>query len=432
MTDDTGRPRAGATATPHAGATEGWRFWIDRGGTFTDVVARAPGGALRTLKLLSEDPARYDDAAVEGVRRLLGIEGDEPIAAELVADVRMGTTVATNALLERSGAPTLYVTTRGFGDALRIGYQDRPDIFALDIRLPEPAYARVLEVDERVGADGTVVRALDEQGARRGLQDARRAGFDAVAIAFVHGYAHPRHERRVAELARAAGFSQVSVSHDTSPLMKLVGRGETTVVDAYLSPILRRYVDGVAERLGDVRLRFMQSHGGLTGARLFRGKDAILSGPAGGVVGAVAVSRRAGFDRVIGFDMGGTSTDVSHYAGELERSYESVVGGVRLRAPMLRVHTVAAGGGSICSFEDGRYRVGPRSAGADPGPACYGKGGPLTVTDCNLVAGKLRAAFFPRVFGPDGDGAARREGGAPGARGRGREHACRRRGASGA
>ena len=386
-----------------ADENEGWRFWIDRGGTFTDVVARAPGGALRTLKLLSEDPARYDDAAVEGVRRLLGLEGDEPIPAELVADVRMGTTVATNALLERSGAPTLYVTTRGFGDALRIGYQDRPDIFALDIRLPEPAYARVLEVDERVGADGTVVRALDEDAARRGLEGARRAGFDAVAIAFVHGYAYPEHERRVAELARAAGFSQVSVSHDTSPLMKLVGRGETTVVDAYLSPILRRYVDGVAERLGDVPLRFMQSHGGLTGARLFRGKDAILSGPAGGVVGAVAVSRRAGFDRVIGFDMGGTSTDVSHYAGELERSYESVVGGVRLRAPMLRVHTVAAGGGSICSFEDGRYRVGPRSAGADPGPACYGKGGPLTVTDCNLVAGKLRAAFFPRVFGPDGD-----------------------------
>ncbi len=400
--DATAAPRGDAAATPRGDAAEGWRFWIDRGGTFTDVVARAPGGALRTLKLLSEDPARYDDAAVEGVRRLLGLQGDEPIPAELVADVRMGTTVATNALLERSGAPTLYVTTRGFGDALRIGYQDRPDIFALDIRLPEPAYARVLEVDERVGADGTVVRALDLQGARRGLEDARRAGFDAVAIAFVHGYAHSEHERRVAKLARAAGFSQVSASHDVSPLMKLVGRGETTVVDAYLSPILRRYVEGVAERLGDVRLRFMQSHGGLTGARLFRGKDAILSGPAGGVVGAVAVSKRAGFDRVIGFDMGGTSTDVSHYAGELERSYESAVGGVRLRAPMLRVHTVAAGGGSICSFAGGRYRVGPRSAGADPGPACYGKGGPLTVTDCNLVAGKLRAAFFPRVFGPDG------------------------------
>ena len=249
-----------------------------------------------------------------------------------------------------------------------------------------------------------MVRPLDEDGARQGLEEARRTGLDAVAIAFMHGHAYPEHERRVAELARAAGFTQVSVSHDTSPLMKLVGRGETTVVDACLSPILRRYVDGVAARLGGVRLRFMQSHGGLTDAGLFRGRDAILSGPAGGVVGAVAVCRRAGFDRVIGFDMGGTSTDVSHYAGELERSYESVVGGVRLRAPMLRVHTVAAGGGSICSFEDGRYRVGPRSAGADPGPACYGKGGPLTITDCNLVTGKLRPAFFPRVFGPDGAG----------------------------
>jgi 5-oxoprolinase (ATP-hydrolysing) len=306
MGADTGARRDGA---------EGWRFWIDRGGTFTDVVARPPGGGLRTRKLLSEDPARYRDAAVQGVRDLLRLDGNEPIPSELVADVRMGITVATNALLERAGSPALYVTTRGFGDALRIGYQDRPDIFALDIRLPEPAYARVLEVDERVDADGAVIRPLDEAAARRGLEEARRSGLDAVAVALVHGHAYPEHERRVAELARAAGFSQVSVSHDTSPLMKLVGRGETTVVDAYLSPILRRYVDGVATQLGDVRLRFMQSHGGLTDARLFRGKDAILSGPAGGVVGAVAVSRRAGCDRVIGFDMGGTSTDVSHYAG---------------------------------------------------------------------------------------------------------------------
>ena len=428
MTRDRGRERSAGRAP-----AEGWRFWIDRGGTFTDVVARAPGGGLLTRKLLSEDPARYEDAAVEGVRRLLALEGDEPLPAELVAEVRMGTTVATNALLEREGSPTLYVTTRGFGDALRIGYQDRPDIFALDIRLPEPAYARVLEVDERVGADGHGrARRSMTKGARRGLEEARRAGFDAVAIAFMHGYAHPEHERRVAELARAAGFSQVSVSHEISPLMKLVGRGETTVVDAYLSPILRRYVDGVAAQLGDVRLRFMQSHGGLTDAGLFRGKDAILSGPAGGVVGAVAVSRRAGFDKVIAFDMGGTSTDVSHYAGELERSYESVVGGVRLRAPMLRVHTVAAGGGSICAFEDGRYRVGPRSAGADPGPACYGKGGPLTVTDCNLVTGKLRPSFFPHVFGPDGAGTIDEEAARRGARGRGREHARRRRRPAGA
>jgi len=398
---------------PRSHVTEGWRFWVDRGGTFTDVVGCTPQGHLRILKLLSEDPGRYEDAAVEGVRRLLALEGaaldggtvpagDVSVPQGLVAEVRMGTTVATNALLERAGTPTLYVTTRGFGDALRIGYQDRPDIFALDIRLPAPAYGRVLEVDERVGADGQVVRPLDEEGARRGLEEARRAGFAAVAIAFVHGYAYPEHERRMAELARATGFSQVSVSHEASPLMKLVGRGETTVVDAYLSPILRHYVDGVAASLGDVRLRFMQSHGGLTDAALFRGKDAVLSGPAGGVVGAVAVSRRAGFRKVIGFDMGGTSTDVSHYAGELERSYESMVGGVRLRSPMLRVHTVAAGGGSICAFEDGRYRVGPRSAGADPGPACYGRGGPLTVTDCNLVTGKLRPAFFPHVFGPDG------------------------------
>ena len=424
MDDERGQRRTGPA--------EGWRFWIDRGGTFTDVVARPPGGGLLTRKLLSEDPARYEDAAVEGVRRLLGLGSDEPIPAELVAEVRMGTTVATNALLEREGSPTLYVTTRGFGDALRIGYQDRPDIFALDIRLPAPAYARVLEVDERVGADGEIVRPLDEEGVRRGLKEARRAGLDAVAIAFMHGYAYPEHERRVAELARAAGFSQVSVSHETSPLMKLVGRGETTVVDAYLSPILRHYVDGVATQLGDVRLRFMQSHGGLTDAGLFRGKDAILSGPAGGVVGAVAVSRRAGFDKVIAFDMGGTSTDVSHYAGELERSYESVVGGVRLRAPMLRVHTVAAGGGSICAFEGGRYRVGPRSAGADPGPACYGKGGPLTITDCNLVTGKLRPSFFPRVFGPDGAGAVDEAAARRGARGRGREHARRRRRTAGA
>jgi len=404
----------------------GWRFWIDRGGTFTDVVARRPDGTLATRKLLSEDPGRYEDAAVQGVRDLLGLQSGEAIPAALIAEVRMGATVATNALLERCGEPTLFVTTRGFGDALRIGYQDRPDIFALDIRLPEPVYGRVLEVDERVGADGAEVVPLDEDGARRGLEEARRAGYRAVAVALVHGYRYPEHERRVARLARAAGFAQVSVSHEISPLMKLVSRGETTVVDAYLSPILRRYVDGVARQLGGARaaadgpdaqaavdgpdaraavaLRFMQSHGGLTDAHLFRGKDSILSGPAGGIVGAVETCRRAGFERLVTFDMGGTSTDVAHYAGEYERSYESVVGGVRLRAPMLRIHTVAAGGGSVCAFEDGRYRVGPRSAGADPGPACYGKGGPLAVTDCNLVVGKLQPSFFPRVFGADGAG----------------------------
>ena len=382
----------------------GWRFWIDRGGTFTDVVARRPDGRLEVLKLPSEAPRRYEDAAVEGVRRALGLTPGAPIPAGAIAEVRMGTTVATNALLERRGEPTVFVTTRGFGDALRIGYQDRPDIFALDIRLPEPVYGRVVEVDERIGADGAVVRELDEGGAHEALAGARRDGFAAVAIAFVHGYRHPAHERRVAELARAAGFTQVSVSHEVAPVVKFVSRGETTVVDAYLSPILRRYVDGVAGQLGDVPLRFMQSHGGLTDARLFRGKDSILSGPAGGVVGAVRTSRAAGLERVITFDMGGTSTDVAHFAGEYERSSENTIGGARLRSPMLRVHTVAAGGGSICSFEDGRYRVGPRSAGADPGPACYRRGGPLTVTDCNLAVGKLRPKSFPRVFGPDGAG----------------------------
>ena len=390
----------------------GWRFWIDRGGTFTDVVARRPDGTLAVRKLLSADP-RYVDAAVQGVRDLLGLHAGDPLPAGTVAEVRMGTTVATNALLERRGEPTVLVTTRGFRDALRIGYQDRPDIFALDIRLPAPACERVVEVDERVGADGGVVRALDEEGARRALHEARAAGFSSVAVAFMHGYRYPEHERRVAELAREAGFTQVSASHETAPLMKLVSRGETTVVDAYLSPILRRYVDAVAAELGaapgpsgshpGVRLRFMQSHGGLTDAALFRGKDSILSGPAGGIVGAVHTARRAGFDRLVTFDMGGTSTDVAHYAGEYERSFESVVGGVRLRAPMLRIHTVAAGGGSVCAFEDGRYRVGPRSAGADPGPACYGRGGPLAVTDCNLLVGKLQPSFFPAVFGQDGD-----------------------------
>ncbi len=391
-----------------------WRFWIDRGGTFTDVVARRPDGRLVVRKLLSADP-RYADAAVQGVRDLLGLGAGDELPAGAVAEVRMGTTVATNALLERRGEPTVLVTTRGFGDALRIGYQDRPDIFALDIRLPEPTYERVIEVDERLGADGSTVRPLDEEAAQLDLEAARAAGYDAVAVVFMHGYRYPQHERRVAELARVAGFSQVSASHETVPLMKLVSRGETTAVDAYLSPILRRYVDGVAAELGatepdgargsrGVRLRFMQSHGGLTDAHLFRGKDSILSGPAGGIVGAVHTARAAGFERLVTFDMGGTSTDVAYYAGEYERSLETVVGGVRLRAPMLRINTVAAGGGSVCAFEDGRYRVGPRSAGADPGPACYGRGGPLAVTDCNVILGKLQPSFFPHVFGADGEG----------------------------
>ncbi|MEZ5124616.1 MAG: hydantoinase B/oxoprolinase family protein [Thermoleophilia bacterium] len=396
--------------TPPNGATSAgeWRFWIDRGGTFTDVVARRPDGALLIRKLLSENPERYRDAAVAAVRAVLREHGR---SENDVAEVRMGTTVATNALLERHGEPTLLAVTKGLGDALRIAYQNRPDIFALDIRLPEVLYADVLEIDERLDADGGVVRPLDEVATAHALQEARRTGLRSIAVALMHGFRFPEHERRVAELARAAGFTQISVSHEVSPLAKLIGRGETTVVDAYLTPILRRYVDQVAADLESggtaaapvMRLRFMQSHGGLTDARLFRGKDAVLSGPAGGIIGAVETCRRIGFDRLITFDMGGTSTDVSHYAGELERSIESEVAGTRVRAPMLRIHTVAAGGGSICGFSEGRYRVGPASAGADPGPACYGKGGPLTITDCNVVLGKLQPALFPRVFGRHGN-----------------------------
>ena len=386
---------------------QGWQFWIDRGGTFTDVVARRPDGATLTHKLLSENPRHYDDAAIQGIRDLLRLEEAEAIPHDLVAAVKMGTTVATNALLERQGEPTLYVTTRGFGDALRIGYQARPDLFALDIVLPEMIYRRVLEVDERVGANGDVLEPLDEDAVRSGLQDARDEGLTAVAISLMHGYRHTDHEARIGALAREVGFVQISVSHEVSPLMKLVSRGDTTVVDAYLSPILRRYVQQIDERLrpdgSGPRLMFMQSNGGLTDAHRFKGKDALLSGPAGGVVGMVRTAAAAGFDRLIGFDMGGTSTDVSHFAGELERTYETEVAGVRVRAPMIHIHTVAAGGGSILHFDGARMRVGPDSAGADPGPACYGNGGPPAITDCNVVLGKLRPEYFPNVFGPDGE-----------------------------
>ncbi|GAB4351084.1 MAG: hydantoinase B/oxoprolinase family protein [Gammaproteobacteria bacterium] len=385
-----------------------WQFWIDRGGTFTDVVARRPDGSVVTHKLLSENPGQYRDAAIEGIRRLLNAAPDSALPAERIAAVKMGTTVATNALLERQGDPTLLVITRGFGDALRIGYQTRPRLFELNIRLPEMLYREVLEVEERIGADGEVVRALDIDQARAGLQRAYDNGLRAVAIVFMHGYRYPQHEQRVAELARDIGFTQVSVSHEVSPLMKLVSRGDTTVVDAYLSPILRRYVDRVAGDLEGLResggrLMFMQSSGGLTDAHRFQGKDAILSGPAGGVVGMVRTAEAAGFDKLIGFDMGGTSTDVSHYAGEYERAFETEVAGVRLRAPMMLIHTVAAGGGSILNFDGARYRVGPDSAGANPGPACYRNGGPLTVTDCNVMLGKLQPEHFPKVFGPNAD-----------------------------
>ena len=381
----------------------GWQFWIDRGGTFTDVVAKAPDGRLTTHKLLSENPERYRDAAIQGIRDMLGLAADAPIPAERIDAVKMGTTVATNALLERKGEPTLLIVTRGFADALRIAYQVRPRLFARNVVLPELLYSRVVEVDERVMADGTVETPLDLAAAEAEIRAAYDAGYRSVAIAFMHGYRYTDHERQVAELCREIGFAQVSVSHEVSPLMKLVGRGDTTVVDAYLSPILRRYVDRVAAEIGDTRLMFMQSNGGLTDARRFQGKDSILSGPAGGIVGAVRTAEMAGFEKLIGFDMGGTSTDVSHYAGEYERAFETLVAGVRMRAPMMQIHTVAAGGGSILHFDGAKYRVGPDSAGANPGPACYRRGGPLTVTDANVMLGKIQPDHFPAVFGPDGD-----------------------------
>ena len=384
-----------------------WRFWIDRGGTFTDVVARRPDGTIATGKFLSECPERYADATVHGIRTLLGLDAAAPIPCERIAEVRMGTTVATNALLERRGEPTLLVITEGFGDALQIGYQDRPQIFARRIVLPEMLYAGVVEARERVAADGTVIQPLDEPRLERDLRRFRRQGIAAVAIVLLHGYRYPRHEERTAALAAAAGFAHISVSHRVSPLIKLVARGDTTVVDAYLTPLLRRYVDRVATRLGAAgaspRLQFMQSNGGLTAAARFRGRDAVLSGPAGGVVGMVQTALGAGCRRLIGFDMGGTSTDVTHYAGDYERSFETMVAGVRVRAPMMHIHTVAAGGGSILHFDGSRYRVGPQSAGADPGPASYRRGGPLTVTDANLLLGRIQAAHFPPVFGLGGD-----------------------------
>ncbi|HEX7969692.1 MAG TPA: hydantoinase B/oxoprolinase family protein, partial [Stellaceae bacterium] len=381
----------------------GWQFWIDRGGTFTDVVARRPDGTLVTHKLLSDNPERYQDAAIQGIRDLLGLAADDAVPGAAIDAVKMGTTVATNALLERKGERTVLVITKGFGDALRIGYQNRPRLFDRRIVLPDLLYERVVEAEERVTAEGEVLTPIDLRRLRADLRAAYDAGIRSAAIVFLHGYRYPEHERRAAKVAREVGFTQVSVGHEVSPLMKLVGRGDTTVVDAYLSPILRRYVDRIAGELGGTRLLFMQSNGGLADARRFQGKDAILSGPAGGIVGAVRTAEMGGFDKIIGFDMGGTSTDVSHYAGEYERSFETVVAGVRMRAPMMHINTVAAGGGSICTFDGARYRVGPESAGANPGPACYRRGGPLTVTDCNVMLGKLQPRFFPRVFGPRGD-----------------------------
>ena len=380
-----------------------WQFWIDRGGTFTDVVARTPEGKLRSTKLLSDNPGRYPDAAVAGITALLGDAG----AGATIDAIKMGTTVATNALLERRGDATVLVTTAGLGDALRIGNQSRPDIFALDIKLPEMLYASVVEARERVAADGQVITPLDRAALRRDLSQARARGLDSVAVVFLHGYRHPQHERSAAAVAAELGFSQISMSHEVSPLIKLISRGDTTLVDAYLSPVLKRYIKSVSSGLRDLgsnaRLLFMQSHGGLTRADFFRGKDSILSGPAGGVVGMVATARSAGFEQLIGFDMGGTSTDVSLFDGHYERTSNALVAGARITAPMMRIHTVAAGGGSICSFASGRLQVGPESAGAFPGPACYRNGGPLTITDANVLLGRIQADFFPRVFGPNGD-----------------------------
>jgi 5-oxoprolinase (ATP-hydrolysing) len=398
------------------------QFWIDRGGTFTDIVARRPDGSLVTHKLLSDNPERYRDAAVQGIRDVLGLGAGAPIPRDAISAVKMGTTVATNALLERTGERTVLVITRGFADALRIGYQNRPKLFVRRIELPALLYERVIEADERVGAHGDVVHPLDVAALEPQLRQAYADGLRAAAVVLMHGYRYPEHEQVIARIARDIGFEQVSVSHEVSPLMKLVSRGDTTVVDAYLSPILRRYVQQVERDLiadgsiGDgapdprsaipdppFRLQFMQSSGGLTDAHRFQGKDAILSGPAGGIVGAVEVSRLAGFDRIIAFDMGGTSTDVTHWAGEYERAFVTEVAGVRLRAPMMSIHTVAAGGGSICTFDGSRLRVGPQSAGANPGPASYRRGGPLTVTDCNVMVGKLDPELFPKVFGPHGN-----------------------------
>lgn len=399
-------------------ANNRWQFWIDRGGTFTDIVARLPDGSLKVHKVLSENPEQYKDAAIQGIRELLDIPANDSLPTDRIAAVKMGTTVATNALLERKGDRTVFVTTQGFRDVLRIGYQNRPNIFARQIILPEMLYEQVIEVHERYSAQGEELVAITEAEQARlkaALETVYQQGIRSCAIAFLHGYRYPQHEQQAADIAQAIGFTQISVSHKVSPLMKLVSRGDTTVVDAYLSPILRRYVEQVAGELGAAsnpsageathapRLLFMQSNGGLTEASSFQGKDSILSGPAGGIVGAIQTSKMAGLDKIITFDMGGTSTDVAHYAGEYERAFETEVAGVRLRSPMMAIHTVAAGGGSILFFDGARYRVGPESAGANPGPACYRRGGPLTVTDCNVMLGRIQPDFFPNVFGSTGN-----------------------------
>ena len=384
-----------------------WQFWIDRGGTFTDVVAQTPEGRIVVHKLLSENPEQYEDASIQGIKELMKIDQEQPVPTAEIESIKMGTTVATNALLERKGDRTVLAITQGFKDALRIGYQNRPDIFALEIVLPEMLYEQVVEVVGRYDAQGNELIPLDKIRTTQDLQAAYDSGIRSCAIVLMHSYRYPQHELEVGAIARQIGFTQISISHQVSPLIKLIGRGDTTVVDAYLSPILRRYVEQIAQHLDathkSIKLMFMQSNGGLIDADLFQGKDSILSGPAGGVVGAVKTCSLAGYNKIIGFDMGGTSTDVSHYAGEYERSFESEVAGVRLRSPMMLIHTIAAGGGSILYFDGSRYRVGPESAGANPGPAAYGRGGDLTVTDCNVMVGKLQPDFFPKVFGINAD-----------------------------
>ncbi len=386
-----------------------WNFWIDRGGTFTDVIGQSPENILTARKLLSENPSAWKDSAIQGIRDILNVAANDPIPIDRIGEIRMGTTVATNALLERKGDATALLITKGFRDALRIAYQARPDIFAKQIILPEQLYSHVIEVDERIRAEGTIEKPLDLATLEPALKELKAKGIESVALVLMHSWAYPDHELEVEKLLVKTGFRQISVSHKVSPLTKLVGRGDTTVVDAYLSPILTRYVAQVSDALGlkglpnEPRLQFMMSSGGLTAAELFQGKDAILSGPAGGVVGMVETARSAGFDHVIGFDMGGTSTDVAHFDGEYERAFDTEVAGVRIRAPMMRIHTVAAGGGSILKLEDGRFKAGPESAGANPGPAAYRRGGPLTVTDANVMLGKLRPEFFPAIFGDSQD-----------------------------
>ena len=382
-------------------SSQHWQFYIDRGGTFTDIVGKNPDGKIMVHKLLSENPEHYQDAPIQGIRDVMGIPPDEPLPTEKIAVVKMGTTVATNALLERKGDRVVLLITKGFKDALRIGYQNRPDIFARQILLPSMLYESVIEIDERYDANGNELKSVDSQQVQPDLQDVYDTGINCCAIVLMHGYRYNQHELEVAEIARQIGFTQISISHQVSPLIKLVSRGDTTVVDAYLTPILRRYIDRITSQLPDTHLMFMKSDGGLVAAANFQGKDSILSGPAGGIVGAVRTSQSAGFDKIITFDMGGTSTDVAHYAGEYERELDSSIAGARMRVPVLAIHTIAAGGGSILNFDGMSCRVGPESGGSNPGPACYRRGGELTVTDANVMLGKIQPQYFPALFGGD-------------------------------